>query len=73
MKYKHLSITEREKIAIYRAQGLTLDAIAQMLGRHQATISRELNRNPEEYSPSKAQAAYLKRRKNQSQSVTSST
>ena len=73
MKYKHLNITEREKIAIYRAQVLTQYKIAQILGRHQATISRELNRNPEEYSPSKAQAAYLKRRKNQSQSVTSST
>ena len=64
MKYKHLSITEREKIAIYRAQGLARYKIAQLLGRNKATITRELNRNSGEYSPSKAQAAYLKRRKN---------
>lgn len=62
MSYKHLSITERKKISIYRAQGLTLDAIARLIGGHQATISHELNRNLGEYSPSKAQAAYVKRR-----------
>ena len=64
MKYKHLSITEREKIYFYRAQGLILDAIAQLLGGHQATISCELKHNSGEYSPSKAQAACVKRRRN---------
>ena len=63
MSYKHLSITEREKTAIYRAQGLSRSQIAQLLGRDKSTISRELKRNPGEYSPSKAQAAYHKRRK----------
>lgn len=63
MSYEHLSITEREKIAIYRAQGLSRFQIAKILGRHKSTISRELKRNPRDYSPSKAQAAYHKRRK----------
>ena len=63
MSYKHLSITEREKIAILRAQGVVDYKIAQILGRHKSTISRELNRNSGDYSPSKAQASYEKRRK----------
>jgi IS30 family transposase len=56
---------EREKIAIYKAQGLSSGAIAKLLGRHKSTISRELRRNTfnGEYLPSKAQAAYVKRRK----------
>ena len=63
MSYKHLSITEREKIAIYQAMGLSLCQIAKLLGRNKSTISRELNRNSGEYFPSKAQARYRKRRK----------
>ena len=65
MSCKHLSKLEREKIAIYKAQGLTCSQIAEKLGRDKSTISRELNRNTfnGEYLPSKAQAAYEKRRK----------
>ena len=63
MSYKHLSITERELIAIYRASGNSLCQIAKLLGRNKSTISRELARNPGEYLPSKAQARYKRRRK----------
>ena len=63
MSYKHLSITERERILFYLAQGLSLCRIAQLLGRNKSTISRELKRNSGEYLPSKAQANYHKRRK----------
>ena len=63
MSYKHLSITEREKILIYLTQGLSLCRIAKLLGRSKSTISRELARNPSEYLPSKAQARYKRRRK----------
>lgn len=63
MSYKHLSITERERILFYLAQDLSLCRIAQLLGRNKSTISRELRRNSGEYLPSKAQANYYKRRK----------
>ena len=63
MSYKHLSITEREKILIHLTQGLSLCQIAKLLGRDKSTLSRELARNPGEYFPSKAQARYRKRRK----------
>ena len=64
MSYKHLSIYEREKIAIYRALSFSMCLIAILLGRDKSTISRELKRNPGYYSPTDAQAAYQKRRKN---------
>ena len=63
MSYKHLSITEREMLMFYRAQGLSICKIAKLLGRNKSTLSRELKRNTGEYLPSKAQAAYHKRRK----------
>ena len=63
MSYKHLSITERELIAIYRAEGKSICQIAKSLGRNKSTISRELARNKGEYLPSKAQAHYKRRRK----------
>jgi IS30 family transposase len=43
--YTHLTKEERDMIAILRAQGTTLSGIARKLGRHKATILRELNRN----------------------------
>jgi IS30 family transposase len=43
--YCQLSSEERDKIAILRAQGLSLEKIAQAIGRHKSTISRELKRN----------------------------
>ena len=63
MSYKHLSITEREKLMFHLAQGVSICKIAKLLGRDKSTISRELKRNNREYLPSKAQAAYHKRRK----------
>ena len=63
MSYKHLSITERELIAIYLAKNKSLCQIAKVLGRNKSTISRELARNGEDYLPSKAQARYLRLRK----------
>ena len=63
MSYKHLSIVEREKIAIYRVRGKSRCQIAKLLGRDKSAIFRELARNPGEYLPSKAQARYQRRRK----------
>jgi len=43
--YKQLKIEEREKIAIFRAQGKPVRDIARLLGRHHSTILREIVRN----------------------------
>ncbi len=43
--YKHLSSEERDKTAILRAQGNSLNKIAKMINRNKSTISRELKRN----------------------------
>lgn len=43
--YKHLSHTEREEIAVLKAEGKSMREIAVALGRNPGTISRELNRN----------------------------
>jgi len=45
MPYKHLSLDERFCIASLSWQGITIRAIATILGRHPSTISRELARN----------------------------
>lgn len=42
---RYLSFAEREDIALLRAQGLGVRAIARRLGRHPSTVSRELRRN----------------------------
>lgn len=42
---RYLSFTEREEIAVLRAQGHGVRAIARQLGRPACTISRELRRN----------------------------
>jgi IS30 family transposase len=63
--YSHLSSEEREQIAILRAAGHGVHAIAKALGRHPATISRELKRNrlpSGGYSPRFADGAYIERR-----------
>jgi IS30 family transposase len=43
--YKHLSKHERDRIAVWRGQGLSLREIARRLKRSPATLSRELKRN----------------------------
>ena len=42
---RYLSFSEREDIAIFRAQGLGVREIARRLGRAPSTVSRELRRN----------------------------
>ncbi len=42
---RYLTFSEREEIALYRAQGLGVCAIARKVGRAASTISRELRRN----------------------------
>ena len=43
--YTHLSIEEREKSRVMLEQGISIRAIARILGRSPSTISREFNRN----------------------------
>ncbi len=42
---RYLSFSEREDIALMRAQGVSMRAIAERIGRSPSTISRELRRN----------------------------
>jgi IS30 family transposase len=44
-KYQQLSLDERDRIAVYRVQGLSIGEIARRLQRNKSTISRELRRN----------------------------
>ena len=58
--YKHLGRDERDLIAMLHSQGHSIRAIAAILGRSPATISRELKRNalpgePQVYIPNRAQ------------------
>jgi transposase, IS30 family len=43
--YKHLSVEERDNLAVLRSQGLSLRAMAQAIGRNVGTVSREFKRN----------------------------
>jgi IS30 family transposase len=43
--YKHLSIEDRDKIAVLHGRGRSLRAIAAEIGRDVSTVSRELKRN----------------------------
>ena len=43
--YRHLSLTERDRITELRFQGISLREIANELGRSPSTLSRELKRN----------------------------
>jgi transposase, IS30 family len=61
----HLRLEERERLAVLRATGLSLRAIAGRLGRAASTISRELRRNALPrggYLPVHAEGCYLERR-----------
>jgi transposase, IS30 family len=61
----HLRLEERERLAAFRAAGLSLRAIAARLGRAASTVSRELRRNalPKGgYLPVHAEGCYLERR-----------
>lgn len=50
-QYKHLSLLERERVAILKAEGLSMRAIGRALDRDHGTISRELKRNKWELMP----------------------
>lgn len=68
MKYQQLTSPERYIISALRKQGLNQSDIAQHLGRHRSTISREFSRNccwiiDDAYRPSKAQRRTVARRK----------
>jgi len=55
--YSHLSLEERERVAVMLSQGLSLRTMGTLLGRTHHTISRELRRNKRagtEYIPCKA-------------------
>ena len=57
--YKHLSLAEREEIAVWKAEGLSLREIARRLDRDVSSVSRELKRNapplrPGRYLPARA-------------------
>ena len=65
--YTHLSIEEREKSRVMFKQGISIRAIARILGRSPSTISREFNRNcyaNGSYAAHHAQKKYLKRKSN---------
>src|SRR5688500_19240698 len=64
----HLILAERERLATLKAEGLSLRAIAERLGRAASTISRELRRNARPkggYLPVHAEGCYLERRQRQ--------
>ncbi|MFD1130581.1 IS30 family transposase [Paenibacillus provencensis] len=64
MSYTHLSIIERSKLEILHQQGMSARSIAKELGRHPATICREIRRqNSVSYQAEQAQHAYEERRK----------
>jgi transposase, IS30 family len=61
----HLTLREREFLDRLWEKGLTKTKIAELLGRHHSTISRELRRNSRqgEYRPERAQQLADKRRR----------
>jgi IS30 family transposase len=65
MHGRHLSLAERELLAIHLALGATRAAVAEELGCHPGTIRRELKRNQVEgtYLPARAQALAEQRRR----------
>src|SRR5881227_3427936 len=69
--YSHLLDEERDQIAVMRAAGCSICAIARVLQRATSTISRELRRNALPsggYSPLHADGAYRLRRRREDDS-----
>ncbi len=64
IKYDHLDIVERTKIAIFHKFEFPLGDIAWMVGRSKSTVSRELSRNSigKVYEPNLAEGLYDSRR-----------
>ena len=66
MKYKHLSIWEREKIQELLWQNKSIRSIAEVLGRSPSSVNREINKNIPlhyQYTPRLANERALKKRK----------
>ena len=66
-QYHHFTMFEREKILFFRTQNnKSIRFIAKELGRSHSSVSREIRRNSvnNDYSPSRAEKNYKKRRKN---------
>ena len=67
-RHQKLTLEEREKIAVLKASGKSLREIARLLGRHRASLSRELQRNKSRifrsrsYWPAQAQMKAEKRK-----------
>lgn len=68
--YQHLTIKERESIALYYGQNYSVRKIANIIQRNPSTVSRELRRNSwtpttgaSLYHPGAADMAYKERRK----------
>lgn len=49
MSFKHLTLNERNKIEVLHKEGYSARAIADIIGFHHSTISRELKRCEEDY------------------------
>lgn len=61
--YKHLTLHEREKIAVWRSSGLSFRDIGLKLDRHPSSLCREVNRNSRpSYWPNKAHERALLRK-----------
>src|SRR3954454_14050605 len=61
----HLELEERERLVAFKAEGLSLRALARALGRAASTVSRELRRNALPrggYLPVHAEGCYRERR-----------
>ena len=64
-RYRHLTLEEREQIAVWRPEGISQAEMARRLGRSSSTGNRELARNrlpSGGYQPSFAEGSYLARR-----------
>lgn len=66
MSYNHFTIVDRIKIKSYDLLGMSITAIADQMGVHKSSISRELSRNSIDgvYEPLKADSYAKERRKN---------
>lgn len=59
LKGRCLTFAHREEIAILRAQGQSLRAIGEVIGRSASTVSRELNRNTKPGTAYRATSAHM--------------
>ena len=62
-EYGHLTIDEREEIAILQVKGLGVRASGREINRHHSTVSREIRKVKAGYRATKTQAIYKSNRK----------